>query len=89
MLQKLVSSSLGNGQTLVNVGASVAITDGPNTNTVLISGEAETLKLFNETQGASDIPLFLRDFEAIPFPIILISHATSELDVPVILRAFN
>ena len=56
LLQKLVSSSLGNGQTLVNVGASVAITDCPNTNTVLISGEAETLKLFNKTQGASDIP---------------------------------
>ena len=56
LLQKLVSSSLGYGQTLVNIGSSVAITDGPNTNTVLISGEAETLKLFYKTQGASNIP---------------------------------
>jgi hypothetical protein len=50
----------------------VTITNGPNTDTVLISGEAETFKFLYKAQCASNIPCFLRDFEIIPCDLILL-----------------
>ena len=65
LLEELVSSCLGDGESLVDIRASVAVTDGPHSNHVLVGGETQALELLDEFEGASDVPGLLGDVKII------------------------
>ncbi len=84
LLEKLISSCLCDGESSVNIWSSVTVTDGPNSNWVLIGCQAKTLEFLNEFQGSSHIPGLLRHEN-----VIIILFASFDINILWNSRAFS
>ena len=81
LLEELVSLCLRDGEALVDIGAGVAVADGPDANDVLVGSEAEALELLDKVEGASNVPCLLRDVEVISVVIIDVVVVVVVIDI--------
>ena len=62
--EELGSSFLGDGESCVDIRASVAVTDGPNSIHVLVGSETQALEIHDEVEGIQ-VPVSLGDVKII------------------------